>query len=120
MSEKPARQPMTDGEREILFQIQQLQAKWIDIVQMCLSRESRHRQLIEELRQEVQDSAAQNQRAILSQMVEFRDECLTGIAYCQAELLKHVRQISGLTKAVTNLTQEVQELREQLTKDKLF
>ena len=30
MSEKPRRQPITDGEREILFQIQQLQAKWFD------------------------------------------------------------------------------------------
>jgi hypothetical protein len=33
MSEKAARQPMTDGEREILFQIQQLQAKWIDTIE---------------------------------------------------------------------------------------
>jgi hypothetical protein len=31
-----------------------------------------------------------------------------------------VRQMMGLNKAVSKLTQEVQELREQLTKDKLF
>ena len=42
MSEKPARQPMTDGEREILFQIQQLQAKWFDTIEMCSHRESYH------------------------------------------------------------------------------
>jgi hypothetical protein len=30
MSEQAPRQPLTGGEREILFQIQQLQAKWID------------------------------------------------------------------------------------------
>lgn len=55
MGEKPARQPMTGGEREILFQIQKLQAKWIDIVQMCLSRESYHRQRIEELSKNVSE-----------------------------------------------------------------
>jgi hypothetical protein len=32
VSEKAPREPMTNGEREILFQIQQLQAKWIDTV----------------------------------------------------------------------------------------
>jgi hypothetical protein len=47
MSEQAPRQPMTNGEREILFQIQQLQAKWIDTVQMCLHREVNHRQRIE-------------------------------------------------------------------------
>jgi hypothetical protein len=120
MSEKPARQPMTDGEREILFQVQQLQAKWFDTIEMCFHREFNHLQRIEELRQEVQHSAAQGQRAILSQMVEFRDECLTALAQCHAELLRQVRQIMGLTKAVTTLTQEVQELREQITKDRLF
>jgi hypothetical protein len=41
-------------------------------------------------------------------------------AYCQAELLRQVRQIMGLTKAVATLTQEVQELKQQLMKDKLF
>ena len=90
MSEKAEWQPMTEGEREILFQIQQL----------------------------IQHSAAQGQWAILSQMVEFRDECLTGIAQYQAELLRHVRQIMGLTKAVSDLTQQVKELRDQLTKDR--
>ena len=53
MSEKAARQPMTNGEREILFQMQKLQAKWIDIVHMCLDREANHRQRIEELTQNV-------------------------------------------------------------------
>jgi hypothetical protein len=143
VSEKAPRQPMTDGEREILFQIQQMQAKWVDTLQMVLYREVNHRQRIEELaqnirelteevqepkqreameglRQEVQHSAAQGQRAILSQMVEFRDECLTAIAQCQAELLRQVRQTMGFTKAVSDLTQQVKELREQLTKDKLF
>jgi hypothetical protein len=73
MSEKAARQPMTDGEREILFQIQQLQAKWIDTIEMCFHREVYHRQRTEELAQNVRD-----------------------------------------------LTKEVQELKQQLTKDRLF
>ena len=102
MSEKAARQPMTDGEREILFQIQQLQAKWFDTIEMCFHRELNHRQCIEELRQEVQHSAAQGQRAILSQMVEFRDECLTAIAQCQAESLRQVRQTMWLEKPSLN------------------
>jgi hypothetical protein len=58
--------------------------------------------------------------AILSQMLEYRDECLDAIAFCQAELLRQVRQIGGLTKAVSTLTQEVQELKQQLTKDRIF
>jgi hypothetical protein len=111
MADKPPRQPMTDGEREILFQIQQLQAKWINTLQMALHREVKHREAIEGLRQEVQHTAAQNQRAILSQMVEFRDECLDAIAQCHAELLRQVRQIMGLTKVVSSLTQEVEELK---------
>jgi hypothetical protein len=57
MSEQAPRQPMTDGEREILFQIQQLQAKWFDTIEMCFHREFNHLQRIEELRQEVQGSA---------------------------------------------------------------
>jgi hypothetical protein len=55
MSEWAPRQPMTGGEREILFQIQQLQAKWIDTVQMCLQREVYHRQRIEELSKNVRE-----------------------------------------------------------------
>jgi hypothetical protein len=55
MNEQAARQPMTNGEREILFQMQKLQAKWIDIVHMCLDREANHRLRIEELAQNVQD-----------------------------------------------------------------
>jgi hypothetical protein len=55
MSEKAARQPMTNGEREILFQMQKLQAKWIDLVHMCLHREANYRQRIEELSNSVQE-----------------------------------------------------------------
>jgi septal ring factor EnvC (AmiA/AmiB activator) len=55
MSEKAARQPMTNWEREILFQMQKLFAKWLDTVHMCLDREANHRQRIEELAQNVQD-----------------------------------------------------------------
>ena len=55
MSEQARRQPMTNGEREILFQMEKLQAKWIDLVQMCLHREANHRQRIDELCQNVQD-----------------------------------------------------------------
>jgi hypothetical protein len=55
MSEQAPRQPITGGEREILFQIQQLQAKWIDTVQMCLQREASHRQRIEELSKNVRE-----------------------------------------------------------------
>jgi hypothetical protein len=29
---------MTNGEREIVFQMQQLQSKWIDAVQICSPR----------------------------------------------------------------------------------
>jgi len=64
MSEQAPRQPMTGGEREILFQIQQLQAN---------QREAYHRQRIEEL-----------------------------------------------SKNVRELTQEVQELKQLLAKDRLF
>jgi hypothetical protein len=35
MAESPPRQPMTDGEREILFQMQKLQAKWMDTKTGC-------------------------------------------------------------------------------------
>jgi hypothetical protein len=73
MSEKAARQPMTDGEREILFQMQQLQAKWIDLVHQCLRHLGDYRKRINELCQKVE-----------------------------------------------NLTQEVQEMKQQLTKDRLF
>jgi hypothetical protein len=55
MNEKTRREPMTDGEREILFQIQQLQAKWIDTLQMCLSRESSHHQSIKALTQSLKE-----------------------------------------------------------------
>jgi hypothetical protein len=46
MSEWAPRQPMTGGEREILFQIQQLQAN---------QREAYHRQRIEELSKNVRE-----------------------------------------------------------------
>jgi hypothetical protein len=105
MSEKPARQPMTDGEREILFQIQQLQAKWFDTIEQCFRRELNHRESIQELTQQVQ---------------KFRDECLEATAYCNAELLRHVRLVGGLSKTIELLTLEVKELKQQLTKDRLF
>jgi hypothetical protein len=58
--------------------------------------------------------------AILSQMLEYRDECLDAITQCCAEVLMVVRQMMGLNKAVSKLMQEVQELKQQLTKDRLF
>jgi hypothetical protein len=73
MSEKAPRQPITDGEREILFQMQQLQAKWMDLVHMCINHRGTQRFRIDELCQNVQD-----------------------------------------------LTKAVQELKQQLTKDRLF
>jgi hypothetical protein len=73
VSEKAPRQPMTDGEREILFQMQQLQAKWVDLVHMCINHMGTQRFRIDELCQNVQD-----------------------------------------------LTREVQELKQQLMKDRLF
>jgi hypothetical protein len=73
MSEKAPRQPMTNGEREILFQMQQLQSKWIDLVDMCINHMGTQRIRIDKLCQNVQD-----------------------------------------------LTNEVQELRQQITKDRLF
>ena len=141
MSEKPARQPMTDGEREILFQIQQLQAKWFDTIEMCSHRESYHRQRIEELTQNVQGLTNEIQAAHLAaaltsagneadltqwmpmnqaQMQRFKDECLEDINRCRGEVLMVVRQMMGLNKAVSKLTQEVEELKQQLTKDRLF
>jgi len=66
MNEQAARQPMTNGEREILFQMQKLQAKWIDIVHMCLDREANHRLRIEEL--------AQNVRELTQQVQELRQQ----------------------------------------------
>jgi hypothetical protein len=64
---------MTDGEREILFQMQQMQAKWLDLVHMCINHMGTQRFRIDDLCQNVQD-----------------------------------------------LTKEVQKLREQLKRDKLF
>ena len=55
MSERPCRAPMTDGEREILFQVQQLQSKWIDLVHMCIDHMGTQRHRIEELAQTVRD-----------------------------------------------------------------
>lgn len=120
MGEQAPRQPMTDGEREILFQIQQLQAKWFDTIEMCFQRELTRYERVEQVRQEAKDFAAKTQAATLSQIEEFREECMTGLAYCQAELLRHVRTIGGLTRAVELLTMEMKELREQLKKDRLF
>jgi hypothetical protein len=54
MSEQ-ARQPMTGGEREILFQIQKLFARWLDTVTTGLYREVSNRQRIEELTQNVKE-----------------------------------------------------------------
>jgi hypothetical protein len=73
VSEKAPRDPMTNGEREILFQMQQLQAKWVDLVHMCIKHMATQSFRIDELCQNVQD-----------------------------------------------LTKEVQELKQQLTKDRLF
>jgi hypothetical protein len=53
-------------------------------------------------------------------MTKFRDECLIAFAQCQAESLKQVRQTMWLEKTLSELKREVQELREQLTKDRLF
>jgi hypothetical protein len=72
MSEQRRREPLTNGEREILFQIQQLQAKWIDIVQMCLHREVHHRQRIEELAQNVRDLTQQVQE--LRQQISYGNQ----------------------------------------------
>jgi hypothetical protein len=44
---------MTEQERGILFKIQQLQAKWADTVEMCLSHMLKQRESIEALRQEI-------------------------------------------------------------------
>jgi len=87
MAEKPPRQPMTDGEREILFQIQQLQAKWFDTIEMCFQRELTRYERVEQVRQEAKDFAVKAQAATLSQITEFREECLTRIAECTAEQL---------------------------------
>jgi hypothetical protein len=53
-------------------------------------------------------------------MLKFRDECLHAVALCRAEILAQVRQMMGLNKALSDLTREVQELREQLAKDRPF
>ena len=70
--------------------------------------------------QERHEPMTQGEQAILSQMQQFRDECLEAVTLCRAELVREVRQIMSLTKVVSDLTREVQELREQLTKDRLF
>jgi hypothetical protein len=67
-----------------------------------------------------QQPMTQGEQAILSQMQHFRDECLHAVTLCRAEILAQVRQMMGLTKALSDLTREVQELREQLMKDRLF
>jgi hypothetical protein len=67
-----------------------------------------------------QEPMSQGEQAILSQMQRFRDECLEAVTLCRAEILAQVRQMRGLNKALSDLTQEVQELREQLTKNRLF
>jgi cell division protein FtsB len=61
MSEQARREPMTDGEREILFQMQQLQSKWIDLVHMCINHMGTQRFRIDELCQHVQDLTQQVQ-----------------------------------------------------------
>jgi uncharacterized coiled-coil DUF342 family protein len=73
MNEQAPRQPMTDGEREILFQMQQMQAKYFDLVHMCINQVGNLRFRIDELCQNVQE-----------------------------------------------LTKEVEELKQQIGKDKLF
>lgn len=61
MSEQARREPMTDAEREILFQMQQLQSKWIDLVHMCINHMGTQRFRIDELCQNVQDLTQQVQ-----------------------------------------------------------
>ncbi len=112
MSEKVARQPMTDGEREILFQIQQLQAKWFDTVEMCFQRESNRYERVEQVRQEAKDFAATAQAETLAQMVKFKDDFLIKLAEIQAEQLRQYRQLALMSKTIGTLTQEVQALRE--------
>jgi hypothetical protein len=70
--------------------------------------------------QDSQEPMTQGERAILSQMQQFRDECLEAVTLCRAEILAQVRQMMGLNKVISNLTQEVQDLKQQLTKDRLF
>ncbi len=61
MSEQPRREPMTDGEREILFQMQRLQSKWIDLVHMCINHMGTQCFRIDERCQHVQDLTQQVQ-----------------------------------------------------------
>jgi hypothetical protein len=67
-----------------------------------------------------QDPMTPGEQAILSQMQQFRDECRRDIALCHAELLRQVRQMMGFNRELSKLRQEVQELKQQLTKDRLF
>jgi len=55
MSEQAPRQPMTDRERETLFQMQQLQAKWVDLMPMCINHMGAQRFRIDELCRNVQN-----------------------------------------------------------------
>ena len=67
-----------------------------------------------------QEPVTQGEQAILSQMQQFRDECLHAVTLCRAEILAQVRQTMWLNHTLSKLTQEVKELREQLMKDRLF
>jgi hypothetical protein len=55
MNAQPPTKTLTDGEREILFQMQQLQAKWADTVEMCLNHMLTLRGRVEELTAEVKE-----------------------------------------------------------------
>ncbi len=53
---------MTDGEREILFQMQQLQMKWANTVEMCLAHMLKQREAMEGLHQDTRRSMTQGSK----------------------------------------------------------
>jgi polyhydroxyalkanoate synthesis regulator phasin len=64
---------VTDKDRKILFEIRQLEAKWADIVKVCLSHFQMQRETMEALRREIGEMKEQIATLQQGSLFEWRD-----------------------------------------------
>jgi polyhydroxyalkanoate synthesis regulator phasin len=64
---------VTDKDRKILFEIRQLEAKWADIVKVCLSHIQMQRETMEALRREIGEMKEQIATLQQGSLFERRD-----------------------------------------------
>jgi polyhydroxyalkanoate synthesis regulator phasin len=64
---------VTDKDRKILFEIRQLEAKWADIVKVCLSHFQMQRETMEALRREIGEMKEQIATLQQGSLFKWRD-----------------------------------------------